>query len=52
MILGAVAVFPLVEQLMNQLDDLILKVSDLHHRVAPVGGAAFTAEPARGGSGA
>ena len=52
MILAAVAVFPLVEPLMNHLDDLIVRVSDLHHRVAPVGGAAFAEEPVRGGSGA
>jgi hypothetical protein len=39
MILAALAVFPLVESLMNRLDDLILRVSDLQHRVAPVGGA-------------
>jgi hypothetical protein len=35
MILAAVAVFQLVESLMNQLDGLIVRVSDLHHRVAP-----------------
>jgi hypothetical protein len=52
MILAAVAVFPLVESLMNQLDDLIVGVSDLHHRVAPVGGAPSAAEPPQGGSGA
>jgi len=41
-----------VESLTNQLDDLIVRVSDLHHRVAPVGGADSAAEPALGGSGA
>lgn len=40
MILAAVAPLPLVETFMARLDELILKVSDLHHRVAPVGGVA------------
>ncbi len=40
MILAAVAIFPDVERLMNQLDDLIMKVSDLQHRIAPIGSAA------------
>jgi hypothetical protein len=50
MILAALAVFPLVESLMNRLDELIVKVSDLHHRVAPVGRAASAAEPPQAGS--
>jgi hypothetical protein len=45
MILAALAVFPLVESLMNRLDDLIPKVSDLHHRISPVGSAAPPTEP-------
>jgi hypothetical protein len=32
-------IFPLVESIMTRLDDLILKISDYHHRVSPVGGA-------------
>ncbi|HMA70875.1 MAG TPA: hypothetical protein VKP67_05215 [Xanthobacteraceae bacterium] len=39
MILAALAVFPLVESIMTRLDDLIPKISDFHHRVAPVGNA-------------
>jgi len=39
MILAALAPLPLVEIIMARLDDLILKVSDLHHRLAPFGGA-------------
>jgi hypothetical protein len=50
MILAALAVFPLVESIMNRLDDLIPKISDLHHRIAPVGGAAPPAEPPSEGS--
>jgi hypothetical protein len=38
MILGALLPLPLVELAMARLDELIEKVSDLHHRVAPVGG--------------
>jgi hypothetical protein len=38
MILAALAWFPLVESTSARLDELIEKVSDLHHRVAPVGG--------------
>jgi hypothetical protein len=38
MILAALAVFPLVESMMTRLDDLILEVSDLQHRLHPVGG--------------
>jgi hypothetical protein len=45
MILAALAPLPLVEFISARLDDLIEKVSDLHHRVAPVGGPA-----AEGGS--
>jgi hypothetical protein len=40
MILAALFPLPLVESIMARLDELILKVSDLHHRIAPVGGAA------------
>jgi hypothetical protein len=40
LIMGALAPLPLVESIMARLDELIEKVSDLHHRVAPVGGAA------------
>jgi hypothetical protein len=39
MILAALAPLPLVESMMARHDVLIEKVSDLHHRVAPVGGA-------------
>jgi hypothetical protein len=38
MILAALAPLPLVESTMTRLDVLIEKVSDLHHRVAPLGG--------------
>lgn len=38
MILAALAPFPLLESISARLDELIEKVSDLHHRVAPVGG--------------
>jgi hypothetical protein len=38
MILAALAALPLVESLSATLDELIEKVSDLHHRVAPLGG--------------
>lgn len=38
-ILAALAPVPLVETVMSRLDDLILQVSDLHHRISPVGGA-------------
>jgi hypothetical protein len=37
-ILAALAPLPLVESMMPRLDALIEKVSDLHHRVAPLGG--------------
>jgi hypothetical protein len=40
MILAALAPLPLVESIMTRLDELIEKVSDLHHRVAPIGGPA------------
>jgi hypothetical protein len=40
LIMGALIPLPLVESIMAHLDDLIEKVSDLHHRVAPLGGAA------------
>jgi hypothetical protein len=38
MILAALAPLPLVGSIMARLDELIDKVSDLHHRVAPMGG--------------
>jgi hypothetical protein len=38
MILAALAPLPLVEFISTRLDELIEKVSDLHHRVAPIGG--------------
>lgn len=38
MVLAAIAPLPLVESLMVRLDDLIQKVADFQHRVAPVGG--------------
>jgi hypothetical protein len=40
LIMGALIPLPLVESIMGRLDDLIEKVSDLHHHIAPVGGAA------------
>jgi hypothetical protein len=40
MILAALAPLPLAESISARLDGLIEKVSDLHHRVAPVGGPA------------
>jgi hypothetical protein len=40
MIMGALIPLQLVESIMARLDELIERVSDLHHRVAPVGGAA------------
>jgi hypothetical protein len=39
MVFAALAVLPLVESMMSRLDDLIRKVSDFHHSVAPVGGS-------------
>jgi hypothetical protein len=39
MILAALTPLPLVESISSCLDDLILKVADLHHRAAPEGGA-------------
>jgi hypothetical protein len=46
LIIGALAPLPLVESIMARLDELIEKVSDLHHRVAPVGGPAAESNPA------
>ena len=40
MILAALAPLPLVELISARLDELIEKVSDVHHRIAPVGGLA------------
>jgi hypothetical protein len=37
MIFAALAPLPLVESMSTRLHDLIMKVSDLHHRFAPVG---------------
>ena len=48
MILAALAPLPLVESISSRLDDLIEKVSDLHHRVAPVGGP--TSKPRSSGA--
>jgi hypothetical protein len=42
MILAALAPLPLVESISARLDELIEKVSDLQHRVAPVGGPGGT----------
>jgi hypothetical protein len=39
-ILAALAHFPLLESISTRLDELIEKVSDLHHRIAPMGGPA------------
>lgn len=50
LILAALAPFPLVESMMARLDDLILKVSDLQHRLSPIGGSASNTEPPREGS--
>jgi hypothetical protein len=41
MIMGALAIFPLVESIMTRLDDLILKISEYHHSVAPVSNLAL-----------
>lgn len=38
MILAALVLLPLVESISARLDELIEKVSDLHHSVAPIGG--------------
>jgi hypothetical protein len=38
MILAALAVVPLAESMTGRLDGLILKVSNLHHRISPIGG--------------
>jgi hypothetical protein len=45
MILAALAPLPLAESILARLDELIEKVSDLHHSVAPIGGGP---EPRRG----
>jgi len=39
------APLPLVESISARLDHLIVKASDLHHRVAPVGGPPPAAAP-------
>jgi hypothetical protein len=41
-IMAALILLPLVESVMTRLDDLILDVSDLQHRIAPVGGSSST----------
>jgi hypothetical protein len=40
LIMAALPPLPLVESIMVRLDELIEKVSDLHHRVAPGGSPA------------
>ena len=45
LMLGGLITLPLVETIMSRLDDLILKVSDLHHRVAFVGGSPMEGDP-------
>jgi hypothetical protein len=45
MIMAALAPLPLVESISAHLDELIVKVSDLHHRIAPVGGSPPPVEP-------
>jgi hypothetical protein len=45
MILAALAPLPLIETMMIRLDDLILKVSDLHHRASLVGGHTPATDP-------
>jgi hypothetical protein len=47
LMLGGLITLPLVESIMSNLDGLIAEVSDLHHRVAPVGGSAGQADPPR-----
>jgi hypothetical protein len=47
LMLAALITLPLVETIMSDLDDLIAKVSDLHHRISPVGGSAPRADPPR-----
>ncbi len=46
MILAALAPLLLAESISARLDELIEKVSDLHHRVAPVRGPAAERGPA------
>jgi hypothetical protein len=46
MFFAALAPLPLVESISSRLDELIEKPSDLHHRVAPVGGPPQPGEPA------
>jgi hypothetical protein len=36
--MGALIPLPLVEPMTTRLTDLIFKVADLHHRIAPAGG--------------
>jgi len=40
MMLTALAVFPFVESITNRLDDLNPRISDFHHGIAPIDGAA------------
>jgi hypothetical protein len=43
--MAALAPLPLVESISARIDGLILKVSDLHHRIAPVGGSPSAGVP-------
>ncbi len=45
MIMAALAPLPLIESISARLDGLIIKISDLHHRIAPVGGPPSTMPP-------
>jgi hypothetical protein len=45
MILAALAPLPLAETISERLDNLIEKVSELHHRVVPVGGGKHNTNP-------
>jgi hypothetical protein len=50
MILAALFPLPLVESMMDRLDALIVQVSEVHHRLWPVGGTDPAALPVIGGS--
>jgi hypothetical protein len=45
LIMGALIPLLLVESIMKRLDDLIDKVAELHHRIAPIGGPASNSGP-------
>ena len=47
MILAALSFFPVMESIMTRLDKLIPKISDFHHRVAPVGGTVAPIDTSR-----